>query len=249
MGSKILYQNIIENALTTLAVTDESSGNVIENIADKKLYTKWQAASSGTKVITITLNNEQDADCIAFAGHNFNGMEYTLEYDSGGGVFVEADSDTIATGKCYMKQFNSQTSDVWKLTIAGGAATPECAVIYLGTLIELDSYPEAPYAPYKESIIAEKSDSKGGNFLGAVIRSHQVSAQATFKWIVSTTAANKIAPFWEYAKYLKPFFFAWALEASDEILFVNLKKESEFSLPRSNGDWIDSITLDMEGIR
>jgi hypothetical protein len=200
----------------TPTATDTAVGYSVLNITDLRLYTFWQAASFGTKYITIDCATSKAADTISIVGHNFYTSTATISLESSttgawaGEQVVRVAGFIPSNDKALMVQFASVSARYWRLKIITSAIAPYCAVVLLGARLEMPYPPDSPYIPFEESIIAITERSKAGYILGATVRYYPITITPNFSNLSTSFVYNTFQPWWDsYAKTLKPFIYSW----------------------------------------
>lgn len=248
----ILHNNILLGS--TLTATDTASGFSVLNIRDYRTYTFWQAASAGTKHITVDCGLARPADALGIISHNLATANAT--------VSVASSTDNIAwttrlTGfipssdRAILRTFLSASARFWRLTITTASIAPRLAVAFLGTRLTFPWPPDSPYIPYSESVEVGSSRSKKGHILGSVVKYKPIRISARFSNLTRTWVETVFTPFWDnHASNLLPFFYAWSLTAYPNMVFyVSVEEGMAYRTPVSVLPFVDSLELEMEGIK
>jgi hypothetical protein len=262
----ILSDNLFDDAGTLSASdTDTDSAYSVDNIKDLRPYTWWKAANAttGAKWIKIALTAAATADSLGIIGHNLSTagvfsfkIEHSPDNSTWTTVFsLDEGDDELHSDKAFFVTFTAPAvKGYWRILIeddtgAGYTAVPQIAVIMLGTRIDMPTTPDTPFDPGKEKASASVI-SNGGNLLGSVYRFTTTRITAVFAQLTRTFVWNTLYPWWtSHAKLGKPFFFVWdyANYATD-VRWVKLVDGAQFERPLSRGTYVDSFTLDMEGM-
>ena len=244
----ILYENILRNGTLTASGTD--ADYTLNNILDYKSYSKWKADNLTDPWIQIELGVADDPDCIGIYNHNFNLVGGTIKlqyYDSG---WIDLTTLTPNGTFPILKNFTAQSSTKFRLFFDTPIVIPEAAVIFLGHLIEFPYPPTAPTVPVAESISAAMEISEAGHLLGAVISHFPIVINQRWENITRTWFDAYFRPFWfNHARYLIPFFYAWDLtNRSNDIFYVTVDPGQSFRETLTVLSLTDAIELNMKGI-
>lgn len=229
----ILYNNQITN----------SSGitlNTKKVISDYRTYTSVGANEVsnislwGSKVNAVGIYGSNLLD----ANINFGGISVVSKNDNA--IMIAGTSD----GKIN-ESFNAHN-----LSISGNSNTQISAIV-MGTVLEFPVYPQTPYTPYLETPVIKRNKSKTGHILGADVRYNKVQINATFNYLSRDWVKNQYLPFWEECgKKGKPFFYAWDIDnASEEVFYVSFAANQTHKTPLTISEYVDNLTLSMEGNR
>lgn len=248
---KLLYDNRFADA--TVTATDTAAGFFAASIADWRGYTFWQGASAGQKYLTVNCGSAKSADCLAILGHNFFTADADLTVDSStDGVTwtPRKTAFTPADDKAVFMSFGTASAQYWRVGINTAAVVAEVAVVCLGVAIEMPDYPDAPYTPFNEEAMFERSRSKAGHILGVTRQYLSEAFSPTFSVILKTWVDTYLRPFWRnHASHGLPFFYAGNSEGTGtDCHFVTLPESYRFTGSQSDSLYLDSITLDMEGV-
>jgi hypothetical protein len=255
MNPIILYDNRFNDGIP--AATDTAAGFDVLNIRDLRPFTLWQAASPGTKYITVDCGSAKSADCLALIRHNLYSSSASVSVESSttgawAGEQVERLAPfTPSSDKALLKTFPTATARYWRLKIVTAAIAPNIGVAMLGAKLLFPYPPDTPYIPYKEGIEAETSRGKTGDPLGVVVRFKPVEVNARFSVLSRTWALSTYKAFWDtHASDLKPFFYVWDIDLyPDLVLYLAVKRDAAYQTPVSVLEYVDYIELDMEGIK
>lgn len=209
-------------------------------------YSPYHSGSGLWEYLTVTRTVSSSATELRFVGQVMAGL--TAGFD----IAAARKGTTISpsTPSDYIEPL-SNAKRYWRLKVANGSAAPKLAVLMAGNLLEFPYPPDTPYIPYSEAVEAETARSKKGHPLGAVIRFKPREIAARFPSLSRSFVFDTYKPFWDsHASDLKPFFYAEDLdEFPGHIFYVQMKKGAKFQAPLSRGSLVDSLTLDMEGVR
>lgn len=238
----------------TPSATDTAAGYDVLNIRDLRTYTAWQAASAGTKYVSVDAGEPKPCDALAIVGHNLGTAAASVSVESSpdGSDWTERlAAFTPATDLPFLKVFTQTTARHWRMRIVTAAVAPQIAVALLGGRIEFPFPPESPHTPEQIRIEAESSRSKAGHLLGTTVRFRPLTIRAAWKFVPRSFIDGTIVPFWErYASSLAPFVWAWDIDAYPNLVhFVKLDDGYAFETPVTVGGFYDSFRLDMEGVK
>jgi len=245
MNPIFLYENKLIGA--TLSASETAAGYDVNNLADYRTYTRWKANSSGTKTITITLGSSLPATGIGIVGHNLNGGSISITADGAPALTTT----NINSNYAQFFYFTQKTGTVWVITIVHPTLTPEIGVIFLSEYLLMEQTPETPYSPFKEKSEFNSEISKAGHLLGNNFRFSRGNISARFDNLTRSFVNNNVKPFWlNHLSQGKPFFFAWdKVNAPNDVFYVRAAEGMTFDTPVSILERVDSVTIEMEGIR
>lgn len=248
----IIWQNLIAtNTGLTVTDTDSDPAYNIANIYDFRAYTRWKAASSGSKTITIAWGTSVTADCMAIVGHNLKTVDADIYVDYFNGSWIAnfgpfTPSEDEAPIVC---QMTSRSYAGWRIRLDNCTAAPQLGVVLFGQKFEFQRYLSEPYDPFGERVVAEQAISETGELLGSTVkyREHNISAQwgrLTEAWV-----RTSFLPVWEsHLSLLKPFVWVWnpASTWEQQAFFVALQPGAVLQTPY---DPIrQSLSLQMRGV-
>ena len=247
---------LAENRLLdgTLAATDTAAGYDVLNITDLRPFTFWEAASHGTKYITVNCGSAKKADSIAMIGHNL----YTADAD----VSVECSSDNFAadttvalaaftptSDRAFMKTFTERNKQYWRIKIVTAATAAKIGVALIGTRLDFPRYPAANFDPCPERINGTAARSKAGHMIGATLKNISHEIRVEFRSLTPTWVDNTFRPVWDaHLSQLKPFFFSWDNENHPaDVRFLTMPENGVLSAPYD--PYRRSMNLTFEGIK
>jgi hypothetical protein len=251
MAPTILYQNLF--LLGTPIATDTAAGYSVLNVTDSRDYSFWQAASSGTKYITIDCGSAKSADCVAFYAHNLDSS------NANGTVSVESSTDNsnwtnrltgfVPQKGANVKKFTTASARYWRVKIVTASIAARVGVLFLGARLDMEQPAETPVSYMNESVTAAAEESTSGNYLGAVVRNFPINQTATFRIISKTWFDTYLLPFYNnHYKRLKPFFYAHDLDVyGADCYFVHGTADNIFNPTRSMAGRIEDFSLTMRG--
>lgn len=199
------------------------------------------------------IDTADEIKALGIMGHNLG--------TAGAGVSVESSDDgtnwterlasfTPSSDNAILKALTSYRAAIRRLKIVTTSIAPYVAEAWLAEHMEMPYPPDAPMAPYEEGIESEMTLSRGGRTLGVVTSYFPIDIQHRFSNLLRTWAADNFVPFWEYAKYLYPFFYAPDLDTwPDDVFFCTVSPDMKFKTPVSVLLYVDSIDLIMRGYR
>ena len=256
MNPIFIGNNIFE--LGTLSATGTYAGYSVNNLLDRRNYTKWKAAAHGFNYITINHGGPNyTVNAVAIFGHNFysNSAVVTLEYyHDPPGEWVEVGTFGITRNGATSLVFASVTDgDQWRIKISTSAgALPEFSVLMGGAKIEFPYPPDSPHSDFEESSIKESAVSKTGNLLGVLQRGLETSFSLKFSHLTRTWVDSNIVYSWyvSYGKTGMPFIYIPDFSYDDEgVYLVRTADEWRLSLPKTILTYYESLQIDLTGVR
>ncbi len=221
------------------------------HLVDGREYTFWKGDAVGTFYLTANCPVAAAADSLALCGHNLGtaGASVSLEGYSAS-TWSEIVAPFIPTDdRPLLKTFNSQSCDDWRLKIVSAAVVPELAVLLVGERLDFPQKPESPYIPYTEDVEETSAASKAGHQLGSLVKFFPISITASFRNIGRSWVLDSYQPFWEsHARWRKPFIYAWDLDLFPQHVFW-VRHVGKFATPLSISSRVDSLALDLKGVR
>ena len=243
----LLYDNLLEDG--TLVATDTAAGYDVDNLKDRRTFTRWKAASSGTKEIEITLGSTKTADAVAIVGHNLNtvGATVTVQRFVSGWVDMFT-PETPSSDKAYLKLFTSASDTAWRIQIVSPSGVPEIGVILLGDRLTFERWLSGSFDPTPEAMNVETAESKAGHLLGVTSRNNPIQVSAQFQRLTDSWVRNTFDPAWdEHLKLGKP--FAWGWDKTNNAGDVYYLRMADGSVKAAPYDPVRrSLTLNMKGI-
>jgi hypothetical protein len=248
----IIWENRLSST-TSLTPTDTDSDPAynVANLYDFRPYTRWKAASSGSKSISAAWASAVTVDSIAIVGHNLATVSADIYVDYVAapwtqhfGPFTPSEDEAPV-----VIQFESQSKTGWRIRLDNCTAAPSVGVILIGQKLEFQRYVSEPYDPFGERVVAEQAISETGELLGSTFkyREHNISAQwgrLTEAWVRAT-----FLPVWEnHLSRLRPFVWAWnpASTWEQQAFYVALQPGAALQTPY---DPIrQSLSLQMRGV-
>lgn len=257
MDTRFLFENVLENV--TLTATDTATGYNVNNILDRRNYTKWRANTYGTKYITTadygSLNSI--ANTVAIFGHNFYsvGATVTLEkYVSLVGDWQEVYFFPITKDGAIAGKFTTiSDANQWRLKIVTTSGNiPEFSCMLLGQAAVFPFPPDSPHSDFVQTGLNESAVSKTGNLLGVVNRGYETTFSLKFSFLSRTWVDAWLLNWWYpyYGRVGKPFIYIPDLDFDDEeVYLVKCADNYQFQLPKSLLSYYDSVQFDLQGIR
>jgi len=234
----ILAENIYE--LGTPVATDTASGYDAANIKDRRTYTFWQAASAGTKYLTIDCLIAVTADALGIVSHNLSTCAATISVECSSDNFatdttVALAGFTVTHDKALLKLFTSVSKRYWRIKIIAGAIAPKIAVAFLGDRVTFPrTYLKSlSFDPAPEKIIAESTRSKTGVLLGNVLRYVSRTITWTFAFVLASWIESTFRGLWDdYLSQLKPVFMAWEItNHPTETFYGKIPDDFQLTMP------------------
>lgn len=223
----ILAENIFN--LGTPAATDTATGYDVLNILDRRPYTFWQAASFGTKYITINCGSAVTADALGIVGHNLFTCAATVsvEHSPDNASWTESLAGfTVTNNRAILKTFTSASKQYWRIKIVTAAIAPKIAVAFIGDRVEFPrTYSgNSKFCPAPQTVYAESARAKSGILLGTSLRYILIPFNLTVEYLTSSWVDNTFTPLWDsYLSQLYPVFVAWELtNHPNDIFFAKI---------------------------
>ncbi len=248
MKPLILYDNLLVNG--TLSSSTLESGSNVQNIRDYRPYTFVKFAAAGTNYIAVEFGQAFAIDSIAVCGHNLYSVSAQLKLQKYTTSWIDIISESVNSNNAFMFHFEQEQASKYRIQIINSVGKPYLGVAFIGKALEMEYPPDGPRSIYNESIIVDTEISKGGNLLGNTIRFNPIEINHNYSNLSKTFVQNSFITFWNYAKTLKPFFYAIDLTNNpNDIFYVRLKEDSVLDMPQSNLNYVDMISLKMTGQR
>lgn len=252
MNPVILYDNLLERgALSSPQTVDPDAP--LAYLADGRPYTRAKWTTTGTlHQVVVALTGAETADCIGLAGHNLAaGDVVTVEHSDDGSAWTTAISQTLTGSGDLLAIFTGASHTWWRISIdttATGNQSPELGVLMLGQRLTFPVKPQAPYVPVDEKVVEESAWSKAGHLLGTVVRYSKLTINAKFKALDRSFVFGDFQTFWQqHARQLKPFFYAWDLDAFPDQVYV-VRHTGRHRAQLSIASLVDQLDLQMEGV-
>ena len=176
----------------TLTATNTAAGYDVNNILDRRPFTKWRAASAGTRYINIDHGGTNYITSgIAIFGHNFHTADATVTieyYHDPPGEWVEVHEFTITKDGAICGNWTAVADgDQWRIKIVTATVAAEFAVAILSENTVFPVPPDSPHADFSEMGIKESGNSKTGNLLGVVSRGSTFTFNLKFSLFLTYT--------------------------------------------------------------
>lgn len=247
MNPIIMYENYLTLASSiNVSSTDSSPEYNKVNLYDYRSYTFWKAGSSSDQGIEVNFSTSKSITALALVNHDLDGCIISLKkvVDE---IETTITSWTQSGNGLILKTFTSQSATQFKLYLSN-ASGKKIGIMMLGNYITFPYFPETPYYPVEETIKAENAISEGGYLLGSSIKYNPININPTFKFIAQSWVDSYFTPFWAHAKTLRPFVYAWDLtNYPNDVYFVFVTPDSVKKLAKSYRDYVDEITINMQG--
>lgn len=242
----------------TLSATGTAATYDVNNILDRRPFTKWRAAADGTNYINIDHGGPNyNTSGIAIFGHNFYTVNATVTieyYHDPPGEWVEAHSFTITKDGAIAGNWTAITDgDQWRIKIVTtGGLIPEFAVAILSENTVFPVPPDSPHADFIERGIKESGNSKTGNLLGVVNRGKANEFNLKFTLLTRTWVDAYIRDWWwpAFGKTGLPFTYVPDYNYDpEEVYLVRCSDDYTYQTPKSIGTYYDSIEFSLVGLR
>lgn len=248
MNPIILYENLLENG--NLTASNTASGYDVDNLIDRRSYTKWKASGVSTQTIEVNLLNAKKVSAIGIYKHNLIGATVTLN------CYIAAQWEEVISFSPSNNKAILRLTDVtriathWQIVISSAVAAPEIGIIMIGNKLEFPFTPTTPYTPSEEGIVVSSLINKNGHTLGNDISYFHVNTQITFTDLLRSWIETYFEPFYHnYGKKLAPFFYAWDLtSAPNHILFATLSPDMVYSTPLKISNYVENLNLILKAL-
>ena len=241
----------------TLSATGTASGYDVNNILDRRPFTKWRAAADGTNYINIDHGGPAygTSGCAIF-GHNFHTVNavVTLEYYDLGVTWRSAGTFNTTKNGATSLSFPVQAYGTqWRIKIVtSGSLIPEFAVAILSEITEFPMPPDSPHADFIEKGIKERGNSKTNNLLGVVNRGKTNDFNLKFTLLTRTWVDAYIRDWWWPSFGITGLPFAYIPDYNydpEEVYLVRCSDDYAYQTPKSMGTYYDSIEFSLVGLR
>jgi len=261
--NKVSTSNIRSaDVATGVAVVEDPSYPTI-NMANPSTgglnYFKQLSAGQSIFFEWMDVNNDEDIDCLAVAGHNFgDGLRVLQVYaattvdGSGDPVYATVTQDVVVANNWpLMFRFTADVYIAVKLvmTASGTSDKVRAAVLSVGKLLICERKVQATFTPlpYGRKRQVTSGMSESGQFLGRNVVGQKVETSCTLAFMSPDWYRDNFEPFAD-ASGTATFFFAWApvsypLEVGYAWLMNDAIPQISHTYPE-----LFQITLDMQGI-
>lgn len=209
------YENLLAQSGASVTASNEDADFPVENAYDGFTNDYYKTGASGTTNITVTLTGNDSADYFAFYGTDAadNAGTIKLQYldNSSPRTYQDCFSAYTVTSddNVYIRQFDSQTSDTWRVVITGSAST-SWADISFGSTLQFERGVYIGFTPPRFGRWNQllNSESENGNFVGRSTVRSGIRTTFNFDNMTESWARTNWQPFVEHAE-LKPFYVLW----------------------------------------
>lgn len=241
----------IDNLVTAsnMTATTQDADFPLVNLANPDTYNYWKATSNATQVLTLDTGVEEpdDVDYLAVAGHNLAGRSVLVEAYTGAGWETVVPEAIPANNDPLMFRWQPNGLAQVRMTIDGGDDAAQIAVLYIGKLLVMQRRVYVGYTPYpfaKETKVTNNK-SENGHFLGRILLQESINNDVSFSNLTPSWVRTYFKPFIEEAK-TRPFFWAWRPESyPDEVGFSWLRGDPQPQNSSPNGRM--SVTMQLGG--
>lgn len=249
-GVKLSTPIILWNSLVTtntLDVSSEDEDYPAINLATDSTIEYWRAADTDPVTIELDLEGEQ-IDAVGIARHNLGSSHATLTVEA----FVDGAWEEViapqmlADDSPAMFRFVPTFAASLRITIEGGTAPAQIAVLYAGKLLVMPTGLDIGHVPLDQALETRvvNGRSESGNFLGRIITGQSAQTSAQFSNLDLDWYYDEMVPFIDRGMS-GPFFFAWLPQSRpDDVGFAWLNSDPRPSL---NSLYCD-VSLDIGGI-
>ncbi|OQY16387.1 MAG: hypothetical protein B6I36_10350 [Desulfobacteraceae bacterium 4572_35.1] len=248
----LLYKNVFDS--TTTATDTEADGDYDSAyVSDSRPYTRWLAASSGTKYLTVDAGTATMADTLSILGHNLSGATVSVESSTTGawgGEEVERLAGFVpANDYIIIKKTTEATARYWRVKIVASSA-PFVAVLMLGARLDFPLFPDAPFVPEVQTINAEANISKTGHLLGVDVNYTPLKLDVSFTWPEMTFIEGIFDDFWtSHGRLVKPFIWVPNIEEwPDRAYLVRFPQNFKYSYQLNDTTNAEALKLSFEGV-
>jgi hypothetical protein len=252
----ILYDNRFLDVPVIQATDTDTIGEFdVRHIRDLRPYTFHKFSGPGTKYYTVNSGVAGEADCLAVYTHNLGSASAQVSVESSNDNFGVNVTQRLApfvpsTDLAVLKPFTLANEASWRVKIVSAALAAQNAVVLVGKKLTFPGIPMGPFAPYRESVMADAPQAELGSQLESNVKFHPIKIDAKFQYLDRSWLENTFLPFWDtHMKKEKWFFFAWNLDDFPRhVFFVKRAKNYDLQMPLSKGYKIREFTISLEGI-
>lgn len=215
------YDNVVTT--TNIAATNAATGSPASNLANPATHLKWDAGSTDTQYLTLTLDGLTEIGYVGIAGHNFGSSGATVSIqqatdnspeweDVAGTELIPSDDTPLIWWITPSLHPNQLRIKVVPVDNSPGIE-PEAAVMYAGVPLRLERKLYAEHTPISQARRLDVSNgrSESGEFLGRVVRGEWRETTASFRLFTPSWYRDNMPEFLDAAT-TAPFFFAWRPE-------------------------------------
>jgi hypothetical protein len=246
---RIGYHSVVTS--TNVTASQEADGFPVANLANKATYLYWRGQNTSEQTITVALESAQEVNYFAIAKHNLGSTGATIAFETS----EDGDSwDTVETIEpssdyALICEFDTVTSQFFRLTITPGDEAPGIAVLNIGRLLHLQRRIYVGHTPFPLGGKPTVSNgmSENGQFLGRILRRESFGSSVSMQNITPSWYRTWMVPFVEATK-TKPFFWAWRPGSyPQEVGYAWLTNPVDVSNARANG--MMEMSFKMQGVR
>ena len=240
----------------TLTATNTAATYNVNNILDRRPFTKWRAASFGTRYVEIDHGaNTYSVTGIAIFGHNFHtaNAAVTIEAYNVADDWVQIHAFTITKDGAIAGNWAVKTGDTkWRIKMVTASVAPEFAIAILSENTVFPISPDSPHADFNEVPLKESGNSKTGNLLGVVNRGSTFAFNLKFSLLLRSWADTWILGWWwpSFGKTGLPFAYVPDYDYDDEeVYLVRSADDYTYQTPKSIATYYDAIEFSLVGLR
>src|SRR6267142_2434315 len=218
-----MWRNLLANVGATLTASSTAPNFDINDIASERAWTPWKADTI-TEPITIDvdlgLGGDTDADCLGIVNNNLaaQGGKVAVKY---GTTFPPSSTalaaTTVTDRDAQLFYFTAPgVKRFWRIELSHTGdfnTAPFIGELWLGLKTQLPEFPDPDLDPFMQQDEVVSQRSKGGQFLGAIIRGQQHRQELKFggpAGIARTFFSSDLNAFYtQHAMQRHPFFFAF----------------------------------------
>jgi hypothetical protein len=246
----ILWNSLV--TADTLTVSSEAEDYPAANLATDSTLEYWRAADASPVAIEVEVAGQQ-IDALGIARHNLGSshatvtVEALVSVDGGPDEWIALNDPQMPGNNApILFRFVPLFAQRVRITIEGGTAPAQAAVLYVGKLLIMPHGISAGHVPLDQAHTTQvvNGRSERGNFLGRIITGQSAQTSAAFETLPIDWYYAEMEPFIDRGM-AGPFFFAWLPQSRpDDIGFAWLNTD-----PRPNmGSLYFDVTLDYGGI-
>lgn len=249
-----MTNNVFE--VGALTATDTAAGYDVNNILDRRPFTKWRAASSGTKYITVDHTGANlPVSGIAIIGHNFHTADAAVTVEAYNVVddWVEIHEFTITKDGSIAGHWDLvEDADEWRIKIVTASVAAEFAIALMGEVTVFPVPPDSPHTDFAEMGIKESGNSKTGNLLGVVNRGSIFTFNLKFSLLLRSWVDAWILGWWwpRFGKTGIPFAYIPDYDYDpEETYLVRATDDYNYQTPKSIATYYDTLEFTLVGLR
>lgn len=240
----ICYKNLVTEA--NVSTTSQTAQGPATNLANTSTAFGWEATSTATQTITVTLDNPSEVDYIGFARHNLfnNGALVRIRFDNS----VVLDWQQADKNQANLFLFQQALPAQVHIDITGSAVPAKIGVLYVGKSTQLQRKIYVGHTPitYGRNINSIMGVSQSGQYLGEIELNRTLTTSVSMNNLTPDYYRSTLDPFFAQTPR-KPCFWAWRPEDYEtEVGFCWVEGDPRPTNERNNG--MMSISWNFRGI-